>query len=261
MIIGDPVEHSLSPKMHNTAYSFLGIDDEYFFISSNVKSESLKNTIEALKVLNIRGITCTIPHKQNVIKYLDELDDIAKKIGAVNTIINENGILRGYNTDWLGVKIPLEKLVDVKSKKVALIGASGAGQAVAYAIKKMGGELFIFNRTYEKAEKMAKKFNCEAYDIKSYEKIKKCDIIINSTSVGMGKMEGQSPIPLDIINKDHIVFDIVYKPKETELIKRALEVGAKVIYGYEMLLYQGIAQFELYTKCKAPEKIMLEILL
>jgi shikimate dehydrogenase len=261
IIIGDPIEHSLSPKMHNAGYKFLGIDDEYFFLSSKVEAENLEKNIEALKFLNVRGITCTIPHKQNVIKYLDKLDETAKEIGAVNTVVNDNGVLTGYNTDWLGIKIPLEKQVDVKGKKVALIGAGGASQAVAYAIKKMGGELLIFNRTYEKAEKMAKKFGGIACKMEEVDKIKNCDIIINSTNVGMGKLEGQSLIPLDIINKNHIVFDIIYKPKETALIKRALEIGAKVIYGYEMLLYQGLEQFELYTGKKAPEEVMRGVLL
>lgn len=260
MIMGDPVDHSLSPKIHNSAYKALGIDDKFVFLGANIKPEKLADAVSAVRTLGIRGLTCTIPHKQTIIQYLDELDEIAKKIGAVNTVVNNKGVLKGYNTDWLGIKIPLERMVDIKGKKVALIGAGGASQAIAYAIKKMGGELLIFNRTYEKAERIVEKFGGKAYKTEDYREIENCNIIINSTNVGMGKYEGQSPIPLEIINKNHIVFDIVYKPKETALIKRALEVGAKVIYGHEMLLYQGMVQFELYTGVKAPEKIMSNIL-
>jgi len=261
MIIGNPVDHSLSPKMHNEAYKALGIDDKFVFLGANVKPENLSDTIKAVRTLGIRGLTCTIPHKQNVIQYLDELDEVAKEIGAVNTVVNNNGVLKGYNTDWLGVKTPLEKMVNIKGKKVALIGAGGVSQAIAYTIKKLGGHLKIFNRTLEKAKKMAEKFDAEAGSLDDYKEIAECDVIINSTNVGMGKFEGQSPIPLEIINKNHIVFDVVYKPKETKLIQKALEVGAKVIYGYEMLLHQGTAQFELYTEQKAPEETMLGVLI
>jgi len=261
MIIGDPVEHSLSPKMHNNAYKHLGVEDKFVFVGSNIKKENLKDAINAVRTLGIRGLTCTIPHKQEVIQYLDELDEIAKKIGAVNTVVNNNGILKGYNTDYFGIEIPLKKRTEIKDKKVALIGAGGAAQAIAYVVEKEEGVLKIFNRTYEKALKTAKKFNAEARRMEDCKEILDCDIIINSTNIGMGKFEDQNPIPLELIQKNHIVFDIIYKPKETALIKKAKQVGAEIIYGYETLLHQALVQFELYTNLKASEKSMLEVLI
>src|SRR3989344_6026284 len=141
IIIGDPVEHSLSPVMHNAAYQALGIDNEFVFVASQVKVAHVKDVVTAMRVMGFRGLTCTIPHKIAVMKYLDKIDPIAQKIGAVNTVVNENGILTGYNTDWLGTVIPLEKHGTLKNKKVALIGAGGAARACGYGVIEKGATL------------------------------------------------------------------------------------------------------------------------
>src|SRR3990167_7491456 len=130
IIIGDPVEHSLSPAMHNAGYEALGIDDQFVFTAATVKSENLKKVIKAVQAMGICGLTCTIPHKIEVMQYLDEIDEVAKKIGAVNTVLNMSGKLIGYNTDWLGVIKPLEKYSKLRGKKVAVIGAGGAARAM-----------------------------------------------------------------------------------------------------------------------------------
>jgi len=260
MIIGDPVEHSLSPAMHNAGYAALGIDDKYVFVASNVEIENIKSAVQAVRILNIRGLTCTMPHKIEVMKYLDEIDPIAQKIGAVNTVLNKDGVLVGYNTDWLGAVAPLEKFVSLEGKKVGLIGAGGAARACAYGITSKRASLTIFNRDLKKAKNLAKDFGGEASSIDEIEKIKDVDVVINATSLGMGDLQNETPVPSKYIGQNQIVFDLVYDPVETRLLREAKEQGAQTIGGLEMLLYQGTAQFELYTGQKAPENKMRNVL-
>lgn len=266
IIIGDPVEHSLSPLMHNAAYEELRIDDQFVFTGATVKSENLENVIKGVRAMRIRGLTCTIPHKIEVMKYLDEIDEIAKQIDAVNTVVNDNGKLKGYNTDWLGVVNPLEKHIKLSGKKVALIGAGGAAHAMAYGVLKKGASLTIFNRTVEKAEELSAYmeklgFMVDVKSVNDISLIKDYDIILNSTSLGMGEQINETSVPKEFIKKDHIVFDAVYVPYETRFLKEAKENGATIIHGTEMLLHQGLVQFELYTGHKAPEDVMRKVLI
>lgn len=266
IIIGDPVEHSLSPVMHNAAYKELGIDDKFVFTGATVKPENLEDTVKGVRAMGIRGLTCTIPHKIEVMKYIDEVDVTAKQIGAVNTVVNENGKLKGYNTDWLGVVNPLEKYTSLQGKKVALIGAGGAAHAMAYGVLKKGARLTIFNRTVEKAEELGNAMKLLGFipAVKSTTEIslvKGFDIILNSTSLGMGEQINETPVPKEFLKKEHIVFDAVYVPFETKLLMEAKEKGATIIHGMEMLLHQGLVQFELYTGQKAPEDVMRNVLL
>ena len=264
IIIGDPVEHSLSPAMHNAAYQALGIDNEFVFVASQVKGGKVKDVVTAMRVMGFRGLTCTIPHKMEVIQYLDEIDPIAQKIGAVNTVVNDNGILKGYNTDWLGAVTPLEKITTLKDKNVALIGAGGAARACGYGLVERGANVTIFNRTLEKAEALARALDHHVERRRASslsDGLDDFDIILNATSIGMGKDEGSSPVPASIIKKHHIVFDAVYVPYETQLLTNAKAVGATIIHGTEMLLHQGTAQFKLYTGHEAPEQVMREVLI
>ena len=264
IIIGDPVEHSLSPVMHNAAYQALGIDNEFVFVASQVKVAHVKDVVTAMRVMGFRGLTCTIPHKIAVMKYLDEIDPIAQKIGAVNTVVNDNGILKGYNTDWLGTVTPLENITTLKDKNVALIGAGGAARACGYGVVERGANVTIFNRTLEKAEALARALDHHVETRRASslsDGLDDFDIILNATSIGMGKDEGGSPVPASVIKKHHIVFDVVYVPYETQLLINAKAVGATVIHGTEMLLYQGTAQFKLYTGREAPEQVMREVLI
>lgn len=261
MIIGDPVEHSLSPQIHNAAYKALGIDDQFVFVAAHVKPEDLAQTLSGVRAMHIRGLTCTIPHKTTVMHYLDAIDETARKIGAVNTIVNENGKLTGYNTDWLGVVTPLEKVTTIKDKKVAVIGAGGAARAVVYGIFKHGGKVTIFNRTIKKAKQLAEEFGCAYAANDDFAIIKDMDIIFNATSVGLDAKKDETPLPKVFITNNHIVFDAIYVPYETQLLKDAKEKGAQVIHGLEMLLYQGMAQFQLYTNQIAPEDVMRKLLM
>jgi len=262
IIVGDPVSHSLSPAMHNAAYEKLAIDDQFVYLGANVKVTNLKEIILAMRVMeNFHGLTCTIPHKIEILKYLDWVDEKAKKIGAVNTVVKKNGLLCGYNTDWLGAVIPLEKVTSLKGKKVLVLGAGGAARAIVYGLKEKEALVYILNRTLEKAKNLAKEFKAKVLNFNHQKEISNFDIIINTTSVGMEPLINETPINPYFLKKNQIVFDVVYNPKETKLLKEAKKKGAKIIYGLEMLLYQGVAQFEIYTGKKAPIEVMRKVLM
>ncbi|MBD3238028.1 MAG: shikimate dehydrogenase [Candidatus Moranbacteria bacterium] len=264
IIIGDPVRHSLSPLMHNHAYKQTNLEGKFIFIAARVKNKQLSTVFPALKHMQVQGITCTAPHKQTVIKYLDQIDSTASIIDAVNTVVKEKAGYKGYNTDWLGVVDPLEKLTDLKNKKIALLGAGGAARAAVYGLLKKGARLTIFNRTQDKAQKLVEEFAAMAkYKAKSagldeLSTIPNYQIIVNTTSVGL--KQDKSLIKPDWLKQNHIVFDAVYSEAGTRLINDAQAKKAQVITGKEMLLYQGIAQYELYTGQKAPVQAMKNIL-
>lgn len=258
LIIGDPVEHSLSPLMHNKAYEALGIDDKFVFVAGRVLRENLKPAVEGFRAFNFRGLTVTIPHKIEIMKYLDELDESAEKIGAVNTVVNQGGRLVGYNTDYLGVLLPLEKEIDIKGKKAVVFGAGGAAKSTVYALCLKGAKVLILNRTVEKAKELAEEFGCDFGSLEEKQKVKEADIVINATSVGME--EERSLVEKEYFRKGQVVFDVVYTPFKTLFLRNAEEKGAKVIPGVEMLLYQAIKQFELYTEYEAPVEVMRRVL-
>ena len=261
MVIGSPVEHSLSPQIHNAGYVALHIDDKFVYVACHVDANEIENFVKGMRAMQIHGVSCTIPHKITIMPYLDEIDDIAKKIGAVNTVINENGKLRGINTDWRGIIDPLVIKTEIKDKKIALIGAGGAARAAAYAITSNDGELWIFNRTVQRAQQLANDFNGKAYSLNDLGEIKEADIIINTTSVGLNPDKNETPIPKEYIHKGQIVYDVVYGKNETQLIKDAKNQGADTISGIEMLLFQGYAQFKLFTNYDAPVDAMKKAIL
>lgn len=253
-VIGDPVSQSLSPKMHQAGYKALEIDDLNLFMPIKVTEKNLERFVEAIKILGINGVSVTLPHKESIIKYLDEIDETAKIIGAVNTIVNREGKLYGFNTDWSGAMAALEKHTDLKNKKAVLFGGGGAARAMIYGLLQKGAEVTLINRDEEKAKSLAQKFKIKSESLDNLIIAKDADIIINCTSVGM--FEEKSLIPEDYFNENQIVFDIITSPKETKLIKNAKSKSAKVVYGYEMLLYQGVEQFKLFTNFEAPDKEM-----
>jgi shikimate dehydrogenase len=248
-LIGDPVEHSLSPLIHNAGYQALGIN--YAYVSFQVSDT--KRAIEGIRGLGIRGASITIPHKTTAIKYIDRLDPLAEEIGAVNTIVNDDGILTGYNTDGDGALQALEEVTTLKGRKTVLIGSGGAASAIAFGLKARGVKLVVLNRAEAKARELAKKVNTEdSGGLERLAEIASADILINATSVGMWPNVDQSIIPKDFLHNRLTVFDIVYNPRETRLIAEARERGCAVVYGYKMLLYQAARQFELFTGLKAP---------
>ena len=263
-IIGDPVEHSLSPIIHNAAFKELGLNLVY--VAFTVTTRELQTAILGAKSLGLWGLNVTMPHKNAVMNYLDEVDSTAKSIGAVNTVINNNGRLIGYNTDGNGTMIALqENGVYLKEKKLVLIGAGGTAKAIAYQAAQDVEELVILNRTPEKAKKLAemlqkrfgKKVKGAALSSEVLEEeLETTDILVNATSVGMDPDVNSSPVPLSLLRRDLCVMDIVYNPLETRLAADAKSVGAKVVSGIEMLIYQGAVAFEIWTNCLAPVEVM-----
>lgn len=251
-IIGDPISHSLSPIMHNIAFRELGIKAVYGAFL--VKAENISQAVQGLKALNISGISVTIPHKETIIPLLDEVEEIALEIGAVNTVINHEGYLKGYNTDWIGVlKAFEEKKIDLKDKKIVILGAGGASRAVIYAVKRGGAkEIIIYNRTLSKAEQLAYLFGGIAYP---WEKLNQAegDIIIQTTSLGL--KSDISPVSEEVLSRFKVAMDIVYLPLKTKFLTLA-EKYALTIDGLRMLLYQGVEQFKLFTSLEPPVKIM-----
>lgn len=262
VVIGHPVSHSLSPAIHNAGYKALGIDGEFVYTARDVRPEQIRDFVNDVRSTGIRGVSCTMPHKEIIMPLLDEIDPIASKIGAVNTVVNENGCLHGYNTDWIGAVEPLKAVTELKGKNVALIGAGGAARAFAYGLTREGAVVTIYNRTQKKAEDLAKDFNCKAEPLQNPESIKLADIICNATLIGMKPEEDQMPLPApaELLLPTHVVFDSVYSPYETKLLKAAKNAGATIIHGTEMLLWQAMAQFKLYTGYGAPEQAMREAL-
>jgi shikimate dehydrogenase len=263
-IIGDPVEHSLSPVMHNAAFRKLGFN--FVYVAFKVTKNELKDAILGMRSLGLQGLNVTMPHKNAVIKYLDEIDSKAKAIGAVNTILNAKGKLVGYNTDGKGSMVALQKNgISTEEKRMLLLGAGGAAKAIAFQAVQEVEELVIVNRTLETAEQLAellwKKFSKKVkYRTLSAEVLKEemetTDILVNATSVGMYPNINKSPVPSDLLHSDLCVMDIIYNPLETKLVKDAKVVGAKVVSGLEMLLYQGAIAFEIWTNCSAPVDVM-----
>lgn len=259
LIMGYPIKNSKSPAMHTAGFKALGIENEFIFLPSEVAPEKLEEAINSARKLNVKGISITMPHKETIIKYIDVLDDDAEEIGAVNTVVNEEGELVGYNTDWIGAIKALEKRTDLDGKKVAVIGAGGAARAIIFGLVKKGAKVKIFNRSIEKARDLAREFESEFSSLEDINEVKDFDVIINASSIGMN--QDVSPVNKDLINDDQVIFDIVYTPKETKFIKEAKEKGATTIPGYEMLLYQGLEQFRMYTDYEPPVREMEEALL
>lgn len=250
MVIGDPVEHSLSPAMHNAGYKAAGLDSEFVYTGAHITPENLESFVNAVRVLNIRGVSCTMPHKQAIMPLLDKIDPVAQKIGAVNTIVNNNGILTGSNTDWIGAIAPLETLTELKGKRVAVLGAGGSARAVIYGLVSRDAELTCFNRTYNKAVQLAQEFGCKAQPLVAAAELYSADIYVNTIPNSEGLFPEGFRAP------GRIVFDIVYSKKTNPVISDAKEAGCKVLTGHDMLLHQGMAQFALFTGVPAPEQAM-----
>ncbi len=265
-VIGDPIEHTMSPVMHNAAFKKLGLD--YVYLAFPVKQEELGQAIEGMRALNIRGLSITIPHKVTVSPFLDELDTLADKIGAINTIVNSNGVLKGYNTDATGfLQALLERGIEPKEKRVVILGAGGASRAISFTLAERGASLVILNRTWDKAEVCANRiseiFQSEATALKLNREnlatsLSQADILVNATSVGMSPNINETPVTSNLLKPSLIVFDIVYNPIKTRLQREAEVAGATVISGLDMLVWQGALAFEKWTGLKAPLELMRE---
>lgn len=264
-IVGDPVEHSLSPPMHNAAFQHLKLDCVY--VPFHVKAKNLKNAIKGAKAMGIKGLNITIPHKTAVIRYLDEVDQAAQLIGAVNTLKFTEGKIKGYNTDGVGAVKAIEEITTVKDKKVVIMGAGGAARAVAFQLILNGiQKLSIANRTPEKAVQLAcdikskLKFSPRVVNFSELELIS-TDILINTTPVGMHPHEDQKPlVTSQMMHPELVVNDIIYNPLMTGLLKEAEDAGAKTVNGTKMLVYQGVEAFRIWTGVNPPVEVFTEAL-
>lgn len=263
-VIGDPIEHSLSPILHNAAFSYLKLDS--VFLAFQVKKENVENAMQGMRALDIHGLNVTMPHKSAVIPFLDEVDQTAKTLNAVNTIHNNDGRLCGFSTDGIGALKALEENnADPNGKRVLLLGAGGAARAIAYTLAQKASELVILNRTSRQAEELAKvlKQTLSKRVVSKaltrgnvQESLKDSDILVNATSVGMKPDVNQSLVEAEWLKPDLTVMDIVYNPVETKLIKDAKLAKAKVVNGVEMLIHQGAASFTIWTNQQAPVEVM-----
>lgn len=274
-LIGSPVSHSGSPAMYNYSFEKLGLD--YAYVAFDVKKEGVKEALDAMRLFNMRGMNVTMPDKVEAAKYMDELSPAAQLIGAVNTIVNEDGKLIGYNTDGEGFVNNLREYGgDVTGKKIVVAGGGGAATAIIVQCALDGAkEITIFNkkdeffaRTLETAEKVkaaVKGCMLNVYDIddtqKMTEEIKSCDLFVNATVVGMKPMEDQSVVKdLSALRPGLWVADIVYNPEETKLLKDAKEAGCICVGGKGMLIWQGASAFRLYTGKDMPVDEVKELL-
>lgn len=259
-IIGNPVKHSLSPAMHNRAFGALGENAVYLPFCV----EDVPSAINGMKAIGIQGLSVTIPHKESVIKELDEIDPVALKVGAVNTLhfVKKDGVNKvlGSNTDWIGANRALQEKVDLAGKKGVIFGAGGSARAIGFGLQEAGCEISICSRTETKGRELANELGCEWHSLEESESVLG-NVLINATSVGMAPLQEISLISQQGLQNFDVVMDIVYAPLKTKLLKDAEAVGCQVINGLEMLLYQGVAQFELWTGKTAPVEVMRQELM
>ena len=273
-LIAYPIRHTSSPTMHNAAFAKLGLD--YAYLAFEVDNNSLEGAVQGIRSLQLKGSNVSMPNKTVVHKYLDKISPAAEMCGAVNTIVNEDGVLTGHITDGTGYMMSLkDNGVDVIGKKMTIVGAGGAATAIEIQAALDGvAELSIFNRkddfwanAEETVRKINEKTNCKAslYDLDDLDKLKEeiatSYLFTNATGMGMKPLEGKTYIPdKSFLRPDLIVSDVVYFPRETELLRMAKEVGCKTMNGLGMMLFQGAAAFKLWTGEDMPIEYMKEML-
>lgn len=268
-LLGNPVAHSMSPEIHNSAFQKLGLNACYLAF----KVEDLNSAMKGFRALGIKGASVTIPHKIKIMRFLDDIDSTAKIIGAVNTIVRDGERLIGYNTDGEGaVKALRDKLGDVKKLRVSVIGSGGAARAVAItlAVKEKVKSINIIGIIRKEIAKLTRDIGENSPAIVrgvmlNDENLRFClgesDLLINASPVGMHPHVDKSPVKPALLRKDLAVFDVVYNPLETKLIRDAKKAGAKTVCGVEMFINQAVLQFELWTAKRAPVELMRKIVL
>jgi len=241
-IVGDPVTHSLSPTLHNEIYAKEGVDAVMLAFGN----PSIEKLVAAMRVLPIHLAAVTMPHKQTIMPLLDTIDETARAISAVNTVVNRDGKLHGFNTDVVGIAEAL-KGVALRGVNVLLIGAGGAGRTVAYLLKREGANIFCSNRDKEQANDLIRTFGGTFVETADLGKTS-FDVIINATPIGMKPNVDASPFPEEYIKSGSAVFDLVYSPLETKLLGSAKKRGARAISGLSMFLAQGVEQERLWLQ-------------
>jgi shikimate dehydrogenase len=263
-VFGDPVEHSVSPSMHNAAFESLELD--YVYVPFRVDKADLGAAIAAVRTLKMRGVNVTVPHKIEIMPFLDEIDQLAAAIGAVNVVVNNEGHLTGYNTDAEGFLSALTRHgFEPEEQSVVVLGAGGAARAISFALAARGAHLAMLNRTIVNAAKCAADINeatgqsVEVLALNARnlaDALERADLLVNATTVGMAPNPNYSLVTSHMIRPQLVVADIVYNPGKTKLLEQAEKAGARTIGGLDMLIRQGAMAFEKWTGIAAPIDIM-----
>ncbi|HXX82092.1 MAG TPA: shikimate dehydrogenase [Thermodesulfovibrionales bacterium] len=258
-LFGYPVEHSLSPCMHNAAFAYLNMD--YCYVTFPVRPDLLADAVQSIRALRLGGVNITIPHKEKVIPFLDGVSEEVSFIGAVNTVVNNNGFLRGYNTDGRGFMESLSEVgIRCEGRRVLIIGAGGACRAVGYYLSQKVAHLRIFDIDEQRREKVVKDLGSlhgNVTSLKKLDTLHDVDIVINATPLGL-KDTDPSPFNTDLLSEPMIVCDLIYR--DTALLNAASEKGCRVLNGLGMLLHQGVLAFEIWTGIRPPAEIMRKAL-
>ncbi|GGG86538.1 shikimate dehydrogenase [Paenibacillus radicis (ex Gao et al. 2016)] len=266
-VIGDPIRHSKSPIMMNRAFRETGVNGVY--AAYHITSDKLADFIGGVRAMGIRGVNVTIPHKLDIMKHMDAIDPGAEAIGAVNTIVNDNGRLTGYNTDGIGYVRSLKEEAEpaIAGKRIVVIGAGGASRGIVYALAgEKPASITIANRTEDRARELAQSFSSLAelravtYD-GLQEACRDADIVINTTSVGMHPHTDASPVEAGWLKQDAVASDLIYNPLKTKFLQQAEQAGCRIHGGLGMFIYQGAYAFEYWTGQTAPVAAMRETVL
>jgi shikimate dehydrogenase len=253
-VVGSPVVHSLGPVMHNAAFEAVDLNALYLAF----ESRDISGCLRGMKALGIKGMSVTIPHKSTVIPFLDQVDDMAAKIGAVNTIVNQEGKLVGYNTDALGALKAIEAKMEISGKTCLILGAGGAARAIGFILMEHGAAPVIVNRTPERGKALAEDLGCPFLTLDQLGRVP-ADLLIQTTPVGMTPRPERSPVPEEILRRGMAVMDIIYNPLETRLLSMAGEKGCLTIDGLGMFIHQGAEQFRLWTGLEPPLEVMARV--
>ncbi|MBW2305586.1 MAG: shikimate dehydrogenase [Deltaproteobacteria bacterium] len=250
-VIGNPVGHSLSPAMHNAVFKALGLNAVY--MAFLVKD--LPVAVGGIRALGIRGVNVTIPHKWAIQELLDQIDPIARSLGAVNTVLNRNGRLVGYNTDWIGALSALQEITEVSGKLSVLIGAGGAARAAAFGLIRAGAEVIVVNRTEAKARQVARQLGCQFAPLDSLSELQ-AQILVNATPIGMEPDTEACPVSPRWLRPGMVVMDAVYAPPRTRLLQEAKARGCRTVDGLRWLVRQGAESFNIWLGRQPPEDVM-----
>jgi shikimate dehydrogenase len=252
-VLGYPLSHSLSPALHNTAFSVTGLNAVYLAF----ETRDIDRCLQGMRGLGIKGMSVTLPHKSAVIPLLDEVDDRAKAIGAVNTIVNRGGRLIGYNTDAHGALHALEEKTQLTGKTAVVIGAGGAARAIGFILREKGVHLTVVNRSRERGKALAHALACPFIPLDGLGE-RTADILIHATSVGMMPHTDACLVPEHFLKPAMVVMDIIYHPMETRLLRMARDRGCETVSGLGMFIHQGAEQFRLWTGLAAPIRAVTE---
>lgn len=255
-LFGDPVAHSLSPLMHNSTFKEMGLAARYV----PFRVADIGAAIQAVRGLNIRGVSVTIPFKTEALRHLDEVDESASRIGAVNTIVNRGGRLWGFNTDWVGLVTELKQSIEMKGKTFAILGAGGAARAAIFGVMSQGGTPLILSRNAQRGKRVASEFGCETRPLSGIHDVE-ADCLINATPVGMVPDVELSPLPGVDLARFQLVMDVIYNPFKTKLLRDAELAGCPVVPGLGMFVHQGAEQIRLWTGVEPPRDYMRHIVL